>query len=220
MNNLKFALILTFSILGSSIVTILVIYLLLRLRRRRQKRKDMKREEFKDKIDVKRGSGDSGMPSLSEFPIPANSKNWNEAGVRGSESERGRPSSEAVPRWVANSSQGRRSAEFPFPGASNSRKTWSASADRTPLNGGEAMNVRARRMTEGESQRTRPPGSLRTLTYDADFPDQPPRFGSWLGDLRKNEDPLEIKQANRNRSKTRRRTARDEDEGSEIGTAF
>jgi hypothetical protein len=220
MNNLKFALILTFSILGSSLLTILIIYLLLSLRRRRQKRKERKREEFKEKIDVKRGSDDSGMPSLSEFPMPANRKNWNEAGVRGSESERdsrGRPSSEAVPRWVVNSSQGRRSAEFPFPGAGDSRKTWSASADKTAVDGGEALNgkgERKRRMTEGEVERSR---SLRTLTYDADFPDQPPRFGSWLGELRKNEDPLEIKKGGK---KNKRRTARDDDEGSEIGTAF
>ncbi|PMD64153.1 uncharacterized protein K444DRAFT_609278 [Hyaloscypha bicolor E] len=213
MNNLKFALILTFSILGSSLITILIIYLLLSLRRRRQKRKERKREEFKEKIDVKRGSDDSAMPSLSEFPLPVNRKNWNETGAGG---ERGRPSSEVVPTWRVNSSQGRKSAEFPFPGAGNSRKTWSASADRTAVDGGEAMNGRARRMAEGETQRARPPGSLRTLTYDADFPDQPPRFGSWLGDLRKNEDLLEIK-VTRNSSTSRRR---DKDGGSEIGTAF
>jgi len=221
MNNLKFALILTFSILGSSLITILIIYLLLSLRRRRQKRKERKREEFKEKIDVKRGSGDSAMPSLSEFPLPANRMNWNETGASGrrSHGERGRPSSEAVPRWTVNSSQGRKSAEFPFPGGGTSRKTWSASADRTTVDGGEAVNGRARRMTEGETQRARPPGSLRTLTYDADFPDQPPRFGSWLGDLRKNDDPLEIKKGTRNKGSTGQRR-RDEDEGSEIGTAF
>jgi hypothetical protein len=221
MDNLKFALILTFSILGSSLITILIIYLLLSLRRRRQKRKERKREEFKEKIDVKRGSDDSAMPSLSEFPLPANRMNWNETGAGGrrSHGDRGRPSSEAVPRWTVNSSQGRKSAEFPFPGAGTSRKTWSASADRTTVDGGEAMNGRARRMTEGETQRARPPGSLRTLTYDADFPDQPPRFGSWLGDLRKNEDPLEIKKGTRNKGSTVQRR-RDEDEGSEIGTAF
>jgi hypothetical protein len=56
------------------------------------------------------------------------------------------------------------------------------------------------------------------LTYDVDFPDQPPRFGSWLGELRKNEDPLEIKKKGKMGSK--KRTAREEDEGSEIGTAF
>jgi hypothetical protein len=215
MNNLKFVLILTFSILGSSLITILVIYLLLRLRRRRQKRKERKREEFKEKIDVKRGSDDSVGPSLSEFPMPANRKNWNESGVRGGESERGRPSSEAVPRWIVNSSQGRRSAEFPFPGARSSRKTWSQ--DRAAVDGGEAVNGRQRRMTEGEAQRSKPNGSLRMLTHDADFPDQPPRFGSWLGELRKNEDPLEIKKG---RSGSKKKTAREEDAWSEIGTAF
>lgn len=217
MNNLKFALILTFSILGSSLLTILIIYLLLRLRRRRKERKERKREEFKEKIDVKRSSDESGMPSLSEFPMPANRQNWNEAGVRGSESERasrGRPSSEVVPLWVVDTAENRRSAEFPFQGA---RKTWSASADKTAVDGGEALNgngERQRRMTEGEVQKSR---NMRTLTYDTDFPDQPPRFGSWLGELRKNEDPLEIKKGAK---KNKRKPAREDDEVSEIGTAF
>jgi hypothetical protein len=190
MDNLKFALILTFSILGSSIATILVIYLLLCLRRRRQELKEGKREELKEKIDVKRGSDKSSMPSLSEFPLPANREMWNDAGI-GSSSWRGPPSSGAVPRWTVNSSLSRRSAEFPFPGAGNGRKTWSQ--DPTAVDGGETTNGRQRRMTEGEGQRSKPNGSLRTLTYDADFPDQPPRFGSWLGELRKNEGPLESK---------------------------
>jgi hypothetical protein len=213
MDNLKFALILTFSILGSSIATILVVYLLLYLRRRRQERKERKREEFKAKIDVKRGSDKSSMPSLSEFPLPGNRKVWNDSGM-GSSSARGRPSSEAVPRWTVNSSQGRRSAELYFPGAGNSRKTWSQ--DPTAVEGGETINGRRRRMTEGEAQRSRANGSIRTLTYNADFPDQPPKFGSWLGEFRKNEGPLEFKKGS---SGNRMRAAKWEDEGSEIGTA-
>ncbi|PMD16311.1 hypothetical protein NA56DRAFT_314854 [Hyaloscypha hepaticicola] len=182
MDNLKFALILTFSILSSSIATILVVYLLLCLRRRRQERQERKREEFKQKIDIKRGSDKSSMPSLSEFPLPANRKVWNDTGM-GSSIGRGRPSSEAVPRWTVNSSQGRRSVELPFPGAGNSCKTWSQ--DPTAVDGGETINGRRRRMTEGEAQRSRANGSIRTLTYDADFPDQPPRFGSWLGEFKR-----------------------------------
>jgi hypothetical protein len=225
MNNLKFALILTFSIVGSSIITVLVIYLLLHLRRRRQDRKERQREEFKEKIDVKRGSDDSGMPSLSQFPMPANRRNWNEAaGTRSSDGEsRGRPSSEAVPnaRWVSNKNtygESRRSVEFPFPGANGSRKTWSE--DRTAVDGGEALNgkPKQRRMTEGQVERRN--RSLRTLTYDSDFPDQPPRFGSWLGDLRTNEDPLATKKVSRNRSTSRKRSAKEEDEASVIGAAF
>ncbi|KAE9369047.1 hypothetical protein N431DRAFT_547824 [Stipitochalara longipes BDJ] len=224
MNNLKFALILTFSILGSSVITILVIYLLLRLRKGRQDRKERKREELKEKIDFKRGSDDSGMPSLSEFPMPANRMNWSDAGAGVKSSERGsrgRPSSEAVPnpRWAPNKTTyngPRRSTEFPFPSSSDSRKTWSQ--DRTGVDGREALNGKPmqRRMTEGQVERSR---SLRTLTYDADFPDQPPRFGSWLGDLRKNEDPLEIKKGSK-KSTSRKKPTRDEDEASEIGTAF
>jgi len=225
MNNLKFALILTFSILGSSIITILIIFLLLRLRRRRQEQKEKKREEFKESIDFKRGSDDSGMPSLSEFPMPANRRTWNEAGVRGSERERdsesrGRPSSKAVPNPKRNKTAyngPRRSIEFPFPGASDSRKTWSQ--DRIAIDGAKGPNRKPnqRRMTEGQVERSR---SLRTLTYDADFPDQPPRFGSWLGELRKNDDPLKTKKGSRNRSTSRRSPARKDDEASEIGTAF
>lgn len=184
------------------------------LRRRRQERNERKREEFKAKIDVKRGSDKSSMPSLSEFPLPANRKVWNDAGT-GNSSGRGRPSSEAVPRWTVNSSQGWPSAELPFPGAGNSRKTWSQ--DPNAVDGGETINGRRRRMTEGEAQRSRPNGSIRTLTYDADFPDQPPRFGSWLGEFRKNEGQLEIKK--KESRGTRMRTAKWEDEGSEIGTA-
>jgi len=152
--------------------------------------------------------------------MPANRKNWNEArsSERGRDSEsRGRPSSEAVPnpQWDKTYNGPRRSVEFPFPGASDSRKTWSQ--DRTAVDGGKALNgkPKQRRMTEGQVERSR---GLRTLTYDADYPDQPPRFGSWLGDLRKNDDPFEIKKSSKNRD--RRRPAREDDEASEIGTAF
>jgi hypothetical protein len=205
MNNLKFALIITFSILGSSLATILAIYLLLLYRRRRRHRKSLKIREFKDKIEVRHHSEESHGPSLSEFPMPANRKTWNESGVR----SEGRPSVEVVPREVrktwANSKRGsgggggdRRSAEFPFVG----RKTWSVEQQR--------------RMTEGDNDRERPRSRKNTLTYDADYPDQPPRFGSWLGELRKNEDPLEVKRGRGKKEKGRRSV----DEGSEIGTAF
>jgi hypothetical protein len=57
-------------------------------------------------------------------------------------------------------------------------------------------------MIEGEVQKSRPPGS------------QSPRFGGWLGDLKKNEDRLEIKKG---RSGSRKRMAREGDEGNSIG---
>jgi hypothetical protein len=205
MDNLKFALILTFSILGSSLLTILIIYLLLRFRRRRRYLKERELRDFKNKIEVKHNSEQSRGPSLSEFPMPANRKTWNE--VARSE---GRPSFEVVPQdarktWAATSERGRRSAEFPFPG----RKTWSAEQQR--------------RMT-GDSERPSQISRKNTLTYDAEYPDQPPRFGSWLGELRRNEGPLEAKKGKQGKKKKgeereKEKRRRSVDEGSEIGTA-
>jgi hypothetical protein len=63
----------------------------------RQEYNERKRKDFKAKIDVKRDSEKSSMPSLSEFPLPANRKVWNDAEI-GSSSGRGQSSSEAVPR--------------------------------------------------------------------------------------------------------------------------
>jgi hypothetical protein len=205
MDNLKFALIITFSVLGSSLLTILIIYLLLRFRRRRRHLKQLKLREFKDKIEVKHNSEESHGPSLSEFPMPANRKTWNE--VARSE---GRPSSEVVPAeamktWAASSEGGRRSTEFPFPGG----KTWSAEQQR--------------RMTE-ESERPSQMNRKNTLTYDADYPDQPPRFGSWLGEFRSNEDLPDVKKGNRGEKGKQKEKGkwgrRSVDEGSDIGTAF
>jgi hypothetical protein len=50
MNNLKFTLILTFSVLASSIATTLVINLSLCFRRRRQERKEQKREDSRRRL--------------------------------------------------------------------------------------------------------------------------------------------------------------------------
>ncbi|PVH72244.1 hypothetical protein DL98DRAFT_576926 [Cadophora sp. DSE1049] len=74
MNRTTFVLTVTFSILGSSLLTILLFYLIVRYRRnRRIKRQD----ELKSKIRRKRHeSEESDGPSLSEFPLPLNRTQW------------------------------------------------------------------------------------------------------------------------------------------------
>ncbi|KAG4427357.1 hypothetical protein IFR05_017160 [Cadophora sp. M221] len=74
MNRTTFVLALTFSILGSSLLTILLFYLIIRYRRNRR---IQKQDELKSRIRRKRHESDeSEGPSLSEFPLPINRTQW------------------------------------------------------------------------------------------------------------------------------------------------
>ncbi|KAL2063782.1 hypothetical protein VTL71DRAFT_5587 [Oculimacula yallundae] len=70
MNRTTFVLVITFSIIGSSLITALIFFLIIRFRRnRRSKRLD----EMKTTIHRRRHeSEESAPPSLSEFPLPIN----------------------------------------------------------------------------------------------------------------------------------------------------
>ncbi|CZS98838.1 uncharacterized protein RAG0_07399 [Rhynchosporium agropyri] len=88
MRTITFVLALTFSILGSSIITALLIFLILScIRKRRAKRQD----ELKSSIHRKRHESDeSEPPSLSEFPLPSNRTRWSRGvSERGSWRNRG-----------------------------------------------------------------------------------------------------------------------------------
>jgi hypothetical protein len=105
MSALKFALVVTFSILGSSLLSILAYFLIARYRKRRQQR----REYYARALNEKNRSEESeGRPSLSDFPFPANRKTW--ASQHGG-SER----------------SGARSTQFPIQGPT--RKTWSGKGE-------------------------------------------------------------------------------------------
>jgi len=105
MSALKFALVVTFSILGSSLLSILAYFLIARYRKRRQQR----REYYSRALSEKNRSEESeGRPSLSDFPFPANRKTW--ASQPGG-SERSGP----------------RSTQFPIQGPT--RKTWSGKGE-------------------------------------------------------------------------------------------
>ncbi|KAH9212716.1 hypothetical protein DL95DRAFT_174605 [Leptodontidium sp. 2 PMI_412] len=74
MNRTTFVLVVTFSILGSSLLTILLFYLIIRYRR---KRRIQRQDELKSRIRRKRHeSEESDGPSLSEFPLPINRTQW------------------------------------------------------------------------------------------------------------------------------------------------
>src|SRR3954454_22952566 len=77
MNRTTFVLVVTFSILGSSLITILLFYLIVRYRRNRR---IQRQDELKSKIRRKRHeSEESDGPSLSEFPLPINRTQWSRA---------------------------------------------------------------------------------------------------------------------------------------------
>ncbi|KAK0115679.1 hypothetical protein ONS95_000053 [Cadophora gregata] len=74
MNRTTFILAITFAILGSSLITILLFYLIVRYR---SKRRLQRQDELKSKIRRKRHeSEESDGPSLSEFPLPMNRTQW------------------------------------------------------------------------------------------------------------------------------------------------
>ncbi|KAH7336628.1 hypothetical protein BKA65DRAFT_37492 [Rhexocercosporidium sp. MPI-PUGE-AT-0058] len=77
MNRTTFVLVVTFSVLGSSLITILLFYLIVRYRRNRR---IQRQDELKSKIRRKRHeSEESDGPSLSEFPLPINRTQWSRA---------------------------------------------------------------------------------------------------------------------------------------------
>jgi type II secretory pathway pseudopilin PulG len=105
MSALKFALVVTFSIIGSSLLSILAYFLIARYRKRRQQRREFYARAMNEKL---RSEDSEGRPSLSDFPFPANRKTW--ASQHGG-SERSGP----------------RSTQFPIQGPT--RKTWSGKSE-------------------------------------------------------------------------------------------
>ncbi|CZR68350.1 uncharacterized protein PAC_18249 [Phialocephala subalpina] len=146
MNTTKFALAITFAILGSSIISILAYYLISRFRQRRRERRQL---ALKERIMRVRNSGDSqdGGPSLSEFPMPVGRTAWSRGNSRGKSLDERRTwnrdggdarstMSTEMPiqgprRFTTNVPETpamvQRSSQFPFPGPSSAgrAKTWS-----------------------------------------------------------------------------------------------
>ncbi|CAL3972309.1 hypothetical protein PZA11_004543 [Diplocarpon coronariae] len=90
MDSTKFILGVTFSVLGSSLLTILVFYIIIRYRRSRLQRKQ---DELKTSIRRRRHASDeSSGPSLSDFPFPANRTQWSSRVQSEERLSRNRPS--------------------------------------------------------------------------------------------------------------------------------
>ncbi len=189
MNKVKLALVVTFSVLGSSVITALIIYLIIRYRRRRTERRQL---ALKEKIQLRRGSDDTNGsgPSLSEFPFPVNRQTWSQRTEdmnRDSKLER-----EAREARMREDSLTAVMMSVASPTTNMERKTWApekgmamnrrASAEHiiSPESRGkwsrQKMRQRSETISEGSSRESR----KTTLVYDADRPDEPPTFMSWL----------------------------------------
>ncbi|KAK2625487.1 hypothetical protein QTJ16_004799 [Diplocarpon rosae] len=127
MDTTKFILGVTFSILGSSLLTILVFYLIIRYRRSRLQKKQ---EDLKTSIRRKRHASDeSSGPSLSDFPFPANRTQWSRVQ---SEERLSRSMNRSLARERTREREG--TGQWPRDGEKTSlvdkeRQTWMRGAD-------------------------------------------------------------------------------------------
>lgn len=239
MNTTKFALAITFAILGSSILSILAYYLIARYRRKKREERQL---ALKEKImRVRRSDESLGGPSLSEFPMPVGRSTWS----RGKSQDERRtwnrdapdarstvstemPIQGARQTWANNAvrNPGRASAQFPFPGPSRA-KTWSPKDESRTVtaNGmdedGNTAILSPRTPRERASER---PGMIRknTLTYDPEHPERPPKFTTWLEDSFRAVSPFpKIGEVGAQQPEIRRNSVRRSEAGRRgIGTAI
>jgi hypothetical protein len=199
MNTTKFALAITFAILGSSILSILTYYLIARYRQRKREARQL---ALKEKINRVRHNSDEsqGGPSLSEFPMPVGRDTWS----RGMSVDERRTWTRDGPvardtastdmqmpiqggrkPWATNPNTprtlGRPTSAFPVAAGGRANKWSGKDGSRT---------VTANEMDEdgntdlGDLRGSEGRGMVRknTLTYDPEHPERPPKFTTWLED--------------------------------------
>ncbi|KUJ24681.1 uncharacterized protein LY89DRAFT_776748 [Mollisia scopiformis] len=194
MNTTKFALAITFAILGSSIISILAYYLISRYRQRRREARQLALKEKIMKVRHNSDESEGAGPSLSDFPMPVGRNTWSRGKsmderrtwTRDGPDARSTVSTEmpiqgARKTWAPNvpRTPGRASAEFPFAQGGDRARTWGGKD--------ESRTVTANDMDEdGNTAIMSParPGMIRknTLTYDPEHPERPPKFTTWLED--------------------------------------
>ncbi|KAE8444160.1 hypothetical protein EG329_000848 [Mollisiaceae sp. DMI_Dod_QoI] len=232
MNTTKFALAITFAILGSSFLSILGYYLISRYRQRRQ---EERRLALKEKIRSVRHNSDESQfgPSLSEFPMPVGRETWSQGEsfhesrtwIRDGEGSDMRSivsidmpiqGARKMRNMDANAPSGLATAlaEFPIPGAERG-KTWgwmnvpgAVTANGMHEAGNTSLGIE--RARNGERERERP-GMVRknTLTYDPEHPERPPKFTTWMEDISMAVRPLRrMEEVNTRQLETKRTMGR------------
>jgi membrane protein implicated in regulation of membrane protease activity len=199
MNETVLALTITFSVLGSSLISILIYYLISRYRRQRRERKQ---SELKEKIHRLRHESDGSMaPSLSAFPMPVGRKSW---------LSRSRPDTVETAQ-VTGTETGMLSGSptllnsGPLPGSAT-RQTWAPSREGRERRGNRSQGdidfgFGGSNSSPKETRKTwaaremipeERPGMVRknTLTYDPEHPERPPKFTTWLEDSFRSVSPF------------------------------
>lgn len=187
MNTTKFALAITFAILGSSLLSILVYYLVSRYR---QKRRAERQLALKEKIGRARPNSDSSEgvgPSLSDFPMPVGRDTWTRTPDARSTISTEMPIQGARQVWATKSpaTPGRASASrFQFPSRANilSPKDESRTVTANGMDEDGNTVLGSAGLTSAGSREIERPGLIRknTLTYDPEHPERPPKFTTWL----------------------------------------